>query len=362
MKGLVIKLVKHPKKGLLLLNLGTPESPSKKDVRTYLNEFLNDPYVIDLPYLLRKILVNGIILNTRPKKSAEAYQQIWTKDGSPLMFHTQALTKKVAQRLSEPLDHKNPKASQVSVKLAMRYGRPSISEAIASFQKEDIDTLIFLPLYPQYSYAASESSIAKFQKIKNKLAPLLKAKIIEDFFSDDRFITALSNSMREAVNRFKPDCLLLSYHGIPERHLSKIKNPPKECCSPGCCESWGDKNVQCYRAQCFETSRRVAEKLNLPIHKVITSFQSRLGRTKWIEPYTDFLLRDFPKEGKKRILVASPSFTADCLETLEEIKLRYAELFKASGGTEFEYIPCLNNGDEFVEFIAKRALEQFERD
>ena len=337
-------------KGILLLNLGTPESPSTRDVRNYLNEFLNDPYVIDLPYLFRKILVNGIILNTRPRKSAEAYQQVWTKDGSPLMIHTKALTEKVKSTLQS-------QDSKLSIKMAMRYGKPSISQALEEFKNENIEEIVFFPLYPQYSYAASESSITEFHRVKSKILPLARTKVIEDFFSDDRFLTAIANSIRERLDHFKPDCLLLSYHGIPERHLGKIKNTSKECCSPGCCDSWADQNLQCYRAQCFETSRVIAKKLNLPSEKVITSFQSRLGRTKWIEPYTDFLLKDFPKEGKKRILVASPSFTADCLETLEEIKLRYHELFKESGGSEFEYVPCLNSRDDFVDFVSKRALE-----
>lgn len=347
-------MIKSMKKGILLLNLGTPKSPSTKDVRAYLNEFLNDPYVIDLPYILRKILVNGIILNTRPKKSAEAYEQIWSKDGSPLMIHTKALTEKVQKFISD----QNPeKEEQISVKMGMRYGEPSLTHVLSEFKKENIEELVFLPLYPQYSYAASESSIARFLELQKKILPNIKTKIIEDFFHDSRFIKALADSMREPINRFKPDCLLLSYHGIPERQIAKIKNAPAACCTPGCCDEWTKKNEQCYRAQCYETSRLLAKELNLPMEKVITSFQSRLGRTKWIEPYTDFLLKDFPKEGKNRILVASPSFTADCLETLEEIKIRYEELFKESGGKDFEYIPCLNSRDDFTTFISQLALK-----
>jgi len=336
------------KKGVLLLNLGTPKSPNTKDVKEYLREFLNDPYVIDIPKILRKILVDGIILNTRPKKSAEAYQKIWTTDGSPLMINTKNLTHKVQKKFHQ--DSKN-----VTVKMAMRYGSPSLMEVLKEFKNENIEDLTFIPLYPQYSYAASESSISKFNQIKEEQIPNIKTKTIEHFFSDPRFIKALADSMREPLQRFKPDCLLLSYHGIPERQIAKIANPPKECCSPGCCDQWNEQNFNCYRAQCYETSRLLAKELALPEEQVITSFQSRLGRTKWIEPYTDFLLKDFPKEGKNRILVASPSFTSDCLETLEEIQLRYDELFKESGGKEFEYIPCLNSNDAFVDFISELA-------
>jgi ferrochelatase len=336
-----------PKKGLLLLNLGTPKSPSVRDVRDYLNEFLSDPYVIDLPYVFRKILVNGIILNIRPKKSAEAYAKVWTEEGSPLMIHTTALT--------EVVESMNP---DLTVKMAMRYGEPSIAQALKKFKDEGIEELVFFPLYPQYSYAASESSIEQFKVQKNKFIPGVKTHIVEDFFSDSRFIAALADSMREAVARFKPDCLLLSYHGIPERQIAKINTPPEQCCAPGCCDQWNEKNIKCYRAQCYETSRLLKTALNPKDDQIVTAFQSRLGRTKWIEPYTDFVLKDFPKTGIKRIMVASPSFTSDCLETLEEIKLRYAELFKESGGVEFEYIPCLNSRETFAQFVSDRAKSE----
>ena len=340
------------KKGLLLLNLGTPNSPSVPDVRAYLDEFLNDPYVIDLPYLFRKILVNGIILNTRPKKTAEAYQKVWAKTGSPLMTHSKELTEKVIQLLATGDTQVN---ASISVKLAMRYQTPSITQALKEFKQEEIDELVFIPLYPQYSYAASESSIVEFKKIQQQLLPQLKTTIIEDFFFHDGFIQALANSIKETVEKVKPDLLLLSYHGIPERQIAKISQCPVKCCSPGCCDQWNQDNLKCYRAQCFETSRLLGSKLNLKMEKIMTTFQSRLGRTKWIEPYTDVILKELPKKGIKRILVASPSFTADCLETLEEIKLRYAEVFMDSGGEYFEYIPCLNSREDFAQFLLQLA-------
>ena len=337
------------KKGVLLLNLGTPLSPSVKDVRAYLNEFLNDPYVIDLPYVFRKLLVNGIILNTRPKNSAEAYQKIWAEDGSPLMRYTKAITQKVRAKMSEG------EANPPSVKMAMRYGSPSLPQVLDEYRAEGITDLVFLPLYPQYSYAASESSIAAFQKEQKKRLPHVRIEIVEDFFSEPAFIAALAASLQDSLARVKPDRLLLSYHGIPERQIAKISKPPTDCCHPGCCDEWKPKNQKCYRAQCYETSRLLARALGLAPEKVVTSFQSRLGRTKWIEPYTDILLQEFPKQGIKRLLVASPSFTADCLETLEEIKLRYHELFIDSGGESFEYAPCLNDRDDFADFIVERV-------
>jgi ferrochelatase len=293
-------------------------------------------------------------LNTRPAKSAEAYRQVFTEEGSPLILHTRALTDKVKSLL-------NPDSSEtVSVRMGMRYGSPSMGSVLRDFKKDGVEELVFLPLYPQYSYAASESSIARFEDLSREILPSVRTRIIQDFFNEPDLVSAWVESMREAIKRAKPDLLLLSYHGIPERQIAKIRNRPEQCCSPGCCDTWTEKNRQCYRAQCFETSRLIARGLSLPIERVVTSFQSRLGRTKWIEPYTDVLLQEFPKRGVKRILVASPSFTADCLETLEEIRIRYDELFKESGGVEFEYLPCLNSRDDFAQVIKRLALREFE--
>jgi ferrochelatase len=342
-----------PKKGLFLLNLGSPDSPDTRDVRRYLKEFLNDPYVIDLPYLFRKLLVDGIILNTRPAKSAEAYSQIWTPQGSPLLIHTRELTEKVRQLLESDA------ADPVLVRMGMRYGNPSMESVLNDFKKDGITELVFLPLYPQYSYAASESSIARFEVLQKKILPGVQMRVIHDFFHEQELVDAWISSMQRDIERFRPDALLLSYHGIPERQIAKIRNAPEQCCSPGCCDSWTEKNRWCYRAQCFETSRRIARGLGWVPERVITAFQSRLGRTKWIEPYTDHLLKEFPKQGIRRLMVASPSFTADCLETLEEIRIRYREDFLAAGGQEFEYLPCLNSRDDFSQCIAHLTRRAF---
>jgi ferrochelatase len=333
--------MQNTQSGVLLLNLGSPKSPDPSDVRRYLKQFLNDPYVIDIPTFFRKILVDGIILNTRPKKSAEAYSQIWTDSGSPLVLHTEALVNKVRTQVQT---NERP----VSVKMAMRYGSPSIQDALLEFKKEGVNDLVFLPLYPQYSYAASESSIAEFERVKEAILPQAKVRVIEDFFSEGAFITALAATLKPVLEELKPDLLLLSYHGVPERQLTKVRATPAECGTPGCCDHWGEKNLKCYRAQSFETSRRLSQELHWDSEKVMTTFQSRLGRTKWIEPYTDIILKDLPAKGIKNIVVASPSFTADCLETLEEIQIRYQELFLESGGEKFTYVPCLNSRDDFV--------------
>jgi ferrochelatase len=216
-----------------------------------------------------------------------------------------------------------------------------------------VDELVFLPLYPQYSYAATESSIAEFERVKAEIGYGAKVKVIEDFFHHPEFISAISKVLKPVMDQEKPDALLLSYHGVPERQLLKIRKKPEKCCAPGCCDEWSAQNEKCYRAQSYETSRRIAGELKLPGDRVITAFQSRLGRTKWIEPYTDILLQEMPKKGIKRLVVASPSFTADCLETLEEIQLRYKELFLESGGESFTYVRCLNSSDDFAHAIVK---------
>jgi ferrochelatase len=337
------------KTGFLLLNLGTPRSPDPADVRRYLKQFLNDPYVIDIPTVFRRLLVDGIILNTRPKRSAEAYSKIWTERGSPLLFHTEDLLRKVRSRLGD-------RADPPSVKMAMRYGSPSIEAALREFREEGVEELLFVPLYPQYSYAATESSLHEFERLQAEILPGIRMRTVEDFFSEAGFMDALVRKIAPVWSQVRPDRLLLTYHGVPERQLTKVRKSPAICGSPGCCDHWGEQNLKCYRAQCFETSRRIAVGLGLSSDRVITSFQSRLGRTKWIEPYTDILLQELPAKGVKRLLAVSPSFTADCLETLEEIQMQYRELFLESGGEGFEYVPCLNSDDSFADFLVQVFL------
>jgi ferrochelatase len=349
------------RKAIILLNLGSPTTDSATDVRSYLKQFLNDPYVIDLPFLMRWLLVNGIILNTRPKKSAHAYQKIWNKNaapgesGSPLVTHTLLLAKKLQELLK---NHSND-----LVIPAMRYGSPSIESALNIAKENKVDSILFFPLYPQYSYAASESSIQEFLKNKKQILPDAGSTIIEDFFDlptlKTEFTAAVAKTIQTQWDQFRPDLLLYSYHGVPERQLQKVKDCPatNNCCVPYCCDSLNEKNKKCYKAQCYETSRLIDQALNLKPSQSQVSFQSRLGRTKWIEPYTDFVIPELPKNRIKRLLVVSPSFTADCLETLEEIKMQYSDLFMQSGGEAFEYVPCLNSSDDFV-VVLKNAIEK----
>ncbi len=312
-----------------MVNLGSPDSCSTHHVRKYLQEFLNDPYVIDLPRPIRSFLVNGIILNTRPKKSAEAYAKIWTENGSPLVFHTQDLTHKIKKRFHFP------------VEFGMRYGNPSIQSGVQKLIAAGAKNIICLPLYPQYSYAASETALVEFEKVITQYEGRVAHQFIEDFYDHPVYMHALAESIRQPLQTMIPDLLLLSYHGIPIRQTTKTRNK---------------KN---YQEQCIQTTKLLQKELGLQDDQIMTTFQSRLGPVKWIEPYTDVVLPQLVKQGKKRILVASPSFTADCLETLEEIKLRYSELFLESGGKEFEYVPCLNSSDSFVsalvEIISSRS-------
>ncbi len=331
-----------PKRGLFLVNLGSPDSPSVPHVRRYLDQFLNDPYVIDIPWVFRKLLVNGIILNTRPKKSAHAYSKIWTEQGSPLLTHSRELTKKVSEKLTG-----------IPVVLGMRYGNPSIDQGLQQFKDQGITDLKIIPLYPQLAYASTESVRAEILRVLEKMNYQPRLEWVNDFYDHPRFIGAVAAKIKPVWEQKKPDALLLTYHGIPERHLTKpeLKN---EGCLVGntCCDTITDKNRNCYRAQCYATSRALTQALGLQPHQVITSFQSRLGRTPWIKPYTDFVLKDLPVKGVKRLIAASPSFVADCLETLEEINMTYRESFLEGGGADFEYVECVNSSDEFVNTIA----------
>jgi len=311
--------------GLLLVNLGSPRSPSKEDVRVYLKEFLNDPYVIDLPAPFRWLLVDGLILNTRPQKSADAYQKIWMKEGSPLLYHTRLLAEKTGRKLPYP------------VEFGMRYGEPNIETAVKNLIHRGVNHILMIPLYPQYSFAASETALVEFERALKNYEGRISYSVVEDFFDHPGFIESFAATIRPSLERVQPDLLMLSYHGIPQKHLKKTRNR---------------KN---YRDDCLKTSDLLADALSLPKEKIRTTFQSRLGPTEWIRPFTDHVLKELPAQGIKRIVVASPSFTADCLETLEEIDIRYRELFLKSGGEAFEYAPCPNSSDRFVDTVVKIA-------
>ncbi len=311
-------------------NLGSPDSPSVSDVKNYLKQFLNDPFVFDAPWVIRYPFVNGVILQTRPKKTAESYQKIWTKDGSPLVIHTRQLTTKLKSSLQFPVEY------------GMRYGSPSIEDAIQKLVNQAVNHIVFLPLYPQYSYSASETSIQEFERCLKKYKGRIQGSTIESFYQNPSFIRAVAEKIKTAAETFQPDLILLTYHGVPEKQLGKTKNKTN------------------YRDQCFETTRLLKEYLGYPEDKMLTAFQSRLGPISWIKPFTEQILNELPKKSVKRIITVSPSFTADCLETLEEIQIRYHDDFLAAGGEEFRYVPCVNSSDAFVNAI-QSIIEPFVR-
>lgn len=324
------------KKAFLLLNLGTPDAPTTSAVKRYLKTFLMDKRVIALPALIRFILVYGLIAPFRSRKSAHAYQQIWTKQGSPLLVHTENLINKLKLKIKSP--HQ--------IAFAMRYGNPSINDTLKNL--EPFDELVILPLYPQYASATTGSSImAVFDYYKDQQV-LPNIKIIRDFYQHPAYIQALSASIKPYL---KGDYhLLMSYHGLPENQLEKLGCKPV-CRTP--CPETILPGKACYRQQCFMTSKAVASLLNLDEKNYTISFQSRLGKTPWIKPYTDEMIEELAKRGIKNLLVVCPAFVSDCLETLEEIGIQAKETWHLLGGEQLTLIPCLNAQDHWVEAITE---------
>ena len=320
------------KKGLLLINLGTPERPEVSSVRRYLIEFLTDKRVIDLPAIVRYLLVFAFIVPFRSKASAKAYQAIWTEQGSPLLINSQNLVSKL-QRLV------NPETCQIA--LAMRYGQPSIKMALDGLKH--CEHLTIIPLYPQYSSAATGSSIEKCLDLIKGQDILPSMTIIRDFYQHPLFIKAQSQLIQPHLQETQH--LLLSYHGLPERQL--IKNNCNPVCIEPCKPITRDSHA-CYRAQCFETSRLLAQHLKLSEDQYSVAFQSRLGKTPWIKPYLEDTLVSLIDKGVKRLLIACPSFVSDCLETLEEVGIRAKEQWIALGGEELILVPCLNDDDRWL--------------
>jgi len=329
--------------GVLLINLGTPESPSTGDVRRYLREFLSDPRVIDTHPLGRWLLLNAVILPTRPARSAAAYQKVWMEAGSPLLVHGRALVRAVALELGPDF----------VVELAMRYGKPSIASGLARLREADVDELILFPLFPQYSAAATASALAEAHQRLAADWDVVPVSSLGAFCDHPGFIAAIAEIAEPALAEFQPDHVLFSYHGLPERQIRKSDPSGSHClASDDCCDAIGSTNRNCYRAQCHATTRALRERLALDSQRSSVSFQSRLGRTPWIQPFTDHLLDDLPKRGVKRLAVFCPSFVADCLETLEEIGIRAREQWTAAGGEALLLIPCPNAHPTWVKAVA----------
>ncbi len=318
------------KKGILLINLGTPANCDPWSVYRYLTEFLNDPRVIDLPSIARCVLVNLIIVPLRFKKSAAAYQKIWTTEGSPLLANSQQISNAVANELGD----------EYHVELAMRYGKPSIASALKKLKA--CAELTIVPLFPQYSSAATGSAVGKALEIIAKQWNLPAIKTIKDFYDNAGFISAYADVIDKNIAGKKIDKILFSYHGLPERHLDKS----------------GKNNNYCYRTQCYATADLLAQKLNLTKQQYTVCFQSRLGRTPWIKPYTDLVLPELIQQGVKNIAIVCPSFVADCLETLEEINIRAREQWQQLGGNEFVFVPCINAHPIWIKALIEKVREQ----
>ena len=330
------------------MNLGSPDSTEVKDVRRYLDEFLMDERVIDYPYLFRLLLVKGIIVPFRAPKSAEAYKSIWTKDGSPLVVFTKQLQESLEKQVAEP------------VEIAMRYGNPTPENAYDNLLKKIpyLEEVILMPLYPQYAMSSYETAVEYMKEVHRKKEYSFKLTMIEPYYDNEDYIRALSESIKPYLQK-DFDKLLFSYHGVPERHILKGDITGNHCLkSSDCCDIVSPAHKYCYRHHCFKTTGLVVDELQIPKEKFELSFQSRLGRDKWLTPYTAQRLSELPNEGAKKLLVACPAFVSDCLETLEEIAEQGKEIFLHAGGKSFTMIPCLNTHPLWVNAIAKWVTQQ----
>lgn len=328
-------------KPLVLINLGSTASTEVADVRRYLNQFLMDPHVIDVPWPLRRLIVS-MILRKRPPDTAEAYRSIWWQEGSPITVISRRLRDKMAENWDGPVD------------LAMRYGEPSIERALEDLVQCGEKQAVLAPLYPQFAMSTVTTVVEETRRVLKKRRFPLELEVVPCFYDQPEYITALAESARSYLNQGY-DHLLLSYHGLPERHLHKADPTGQHCLRSGdCCQrATGDVLANCYRAQCVQTSERLIAELQVPQACWSMAFQSRLGRDKWIEPYTDVVLQELAERGVKRLMVMCPAFTADCVETLEEIAMQGRETFRSAGGEELTLIPCLNDQPQWVDALTQ---------
>ena len=337
-------------KNILLINLGSPKSLDLKNVKEYLLEFLSDDYVIDLPKLIQQLIIRGIILPFRAPKTRKAYKTIWGESGSPLIDNT----KKIANSLSERMGW--------NVRIAMRYQYPSIKESILFYKEKEINDVVVVPLYPHNAMSTTYSTSKEVDRIVKQYYPELNYSIIKPFYNHPKYIYALSELIRPYINN-KMDKLIFSYHGLPERHIKKSDSSGKHCLQTTlCCETDCQFSQNCYRSNALTTSKLVSDKLDLSEDKWMSAFQSRvtLIQRKWLKPYTDIELTNFPKKEINNIVIICPSFVADCLETLEEINIRGRDSFLKKGGKEFIFIPCLNNDINFIKLLEDLIINSSE--
>jgi ferrochelatase len=332
-------MLKMKKTGVLLLQLGTPDSPSTSDVRRYLSEFLNDPRVIDIPWLARKILVNGIIVPFRAPKSAKIYKELWKvgKGVSPLITHSVNVQNKLKDLFQE---------ENVTIELAMRYQNPSMDSILDRMHKANYDQIIILPLFPQYASASSGSAIEKAMNIIRKWWVIPEIKIISQFWDNEGYINSIIERTK-AFNISEYDHILFSYHGLPERQVDKVYEGTDLCSDQPCESEINEENKFCYKATSFATTRLIAAKLGLKEEQYTVCFQSRLDK-KWLTPFSDKVVEEQAKKGAKKLLVFSPAFVADCLETIIEIGSEYQEIFEEHGGEKVQLVPSSNDHPLFI--------------
>jgi len=332
--------------GLLLMNLGTPDAPTVAAVRSYLREFLSDPRVIDIHPAARWLLLNLVILVFRPPKTAAAYRKIWEERGSPFLLRSLEFTQKLALELEGELE----------VELGMRYGRPSLEDALARLRAKNIRSITLMPLYPQYAASSTSSSLEKAYRLIGQAWDVLPLRVVPPFFDQPGFLDALAASAAPVIRQGRADHVLFSFHGLPERQIRRSDPTGTHClASPQCCEQISAANFNCYRAQAYYTAREAARRLGIPAQGFSVSFQSRLGRTPWIRPYTDLWVQQLAQRGVRRLAVLCPAFVADCLETLEEIGIRARESFRLSGGEDLILVPCLNDHSTWIRAAAELA-------
>lgn len=329
------------KTGVLIVNLGTPDSPSVPDVRKYLREFLMDERVIDIPYLNRWLLINLIIAPFRAPKSAKIYQQLWTPAGSPLKIYGYSVEEKLQKALGD----------DYVVKLAMRYQSPSIESGLKALQKENLSSIVVIPFFPQYASASTGSVYKKVMDEVKDWQVLPEIRFINRFLDHPKFVEGFVNLGKKYMAEHDYDHFVFSYHGIPERQITKGDVTGNFCQFGSCCDTLNVKNQHCYRAQCFETTRLFVKGMGIPEGKYTICFQSRLGKTPWIKPYTDEVIPELVKKGVKSVLAFSPAFVADCLETTIEVGDEYKEIFEKAGGKHWQLVESLNDSDIWIEAL-----------
>jgi ferrochelatase len=332
-------------KGVLLVNLGSPDSTSVDDVRKYLREVLMDGRVLDMAWPIRFCIVNFAILPSRSKESAHAYKKIWTPEGSPLVVTSKRVQAELQKRVSVP------------VELAMRYQNPSVESAVKSLSAKGADDVLLIPLFPHYAISSYETILARVREVAAKLAPQMNVTVEPPYYDQPDYIAALVASARDYLKK-DYDHLLFSFHGVPERQIKKLDATGRYCLTaPSCCELASPAQATCYRAQCFKTMQAFIAKAAVPPGRFSISFQSRLGKDPWLRPYTNMELERFGKSGVKKMLVIYPGFVSDCLETIEEIGIRGRETFLQAGGKEFAQIPCLNEHPQWIAALEKMIAD-----